>query len=75
MFHPVVIPSENGGHIARIVGTDEQGSLVNYEIHPLGDRKERAFYLRSAAEQLAAHHADYANRNGLRGLTSLRLPS
>lgn len=67
-YHPRIIQGENG-HVAAIEGSD--GSV--FEIHPLGDAREKEFYLLAAAEQLAVGHAAIANSRGTHeGMVSLR---
>ncbi len=44
------------GFVARVDTPD-----MSYEIHPMGEAKNRAFLSRSAAEGLAIGHAAHAN--------------
>ena len=68
-YHPRILTGEKNGHIAAI--ENDNGDV--WEIHPLGDRKEREFYSLPAAEQLATAHAEIATRRGTHeGIGSLR---
>ncbi len=55
MFHGWVAETPKG-YVAMVDGPD-----ANYEIHPMGEAKNRAFLSRSAAEGLAIGHAAHAN--------------
>ena len=60
-----VITGPQGGHIAVVSNGDRA-----YEIHPLGRSRDREFYSRPAAEQLALGHAEHINRKGDGALSS-----
>lgn len=66
MFKPEVITGPQGGHIAFVFDMNNA-----FEIHPFGDPKNREFYSRGAAQQLAEAHAGHINRRGhMDGLSS-----